>query len=50
MEAKLQAKAIIEVVALALTGKDGNYGTTKDGKMYRRVSTKEGLTRMGVKL
>ena len=47
VEARIQAIAIVEVVAQVL---GGEHGMTADGKVFERVSTKAGLARMGISI
>jgi len=49
-EAQVQAVAIVELLAQVLMGSESpeTRGVTKDGKVFTRVSTEEGLARAGV--
>ena len=48
-EAKVNAVAIVETLAQVLMGsKTGRTGMTDGGRIFNRVSTEDGLARMGV--
>jgi len=49
-EAQVHAVAIVEMLAQVLMGSESpdTHGITKDGKVFKRVSTEEGLARAGV--
>ena len=49
-EAQVNAVAIVELLAQVLMGGESpdTRGVTKDGKVFKRVSTEEGLARAGV--
>jgi len=46
----VHAVAIVEMLAQVLMGSESpdTHGITKDGKVFKRVSTEEGLARAGV--
>ena len=50
IEAQVHAIAIVEMLAQVLMGSESpdTHGITKDGKVFKRVSTEEGLARAGV--
>ena len=49
-EAQVHAVAIVEMLAQVLMGSESpdTHGITRDGKVFKRVSTEEGLARAGV--
>ena len=51
-ESQVHAVAIVEVLAQVFMGggKEGQHDITSDGKVFKRVSTEEGMARMGAGL